>query len=174
MNTPAPKITDPFHEHDVLWGLIKDIRFAMFATRHSNGHIHARPMTTQNAGSNQDASLWFFMPRDAETVTDLLADPAVNVIYADPGKDSYVSVAGKAALVEDEARKRALWSKATEAWFPAGVADPNLALVQVKIDHANYWSVKDSKLVQLFHQAKAAVTGKPPTGLGEHAELRMR
>jgi hypothetical protein len=39
---------------------------------------------------------------------------------------------------------------------------------------ANYWDVKSSKLVQLFAMAKAVVTGKPPTDLGEYGEVRMR
>jgi hypothetical protein len=34
--------------------------------------------------------------------------------------------------------------------------------------------VKESKLVQLYEMAKAAVTGKPPVDLGEHGEVRMR
>jgi hypothetical protein len=45
--------------------------------------------------------------------------------------------------------------------------------VQVRISHAGYWDVRESKLVQLFKMAKAAVTGKPATSLGEHAEVRM-
>ena len=156
-----------------LWDLIKDIRFAMFTTRHGNGHLHARPMTTQNSKLDEDSSLWFFMARSGEPVADLLADPAVNVVYADPGADSYVSISGTAGVVEDLAKKEQLWSKMAEAWFPGGAADPTLALVQVKIIHANYWDVDESKIVQLFKMAKAVVTGKRPE-LGEHAEVRMR
>ena len=29
-------------ERDRLWKMIKDIKFAMFTTRHGNGHLHAR------------------------------------------------------------------------------------------------------------------------------------
>jgi len=60
-----------------------------------------------------------------------------------------------------------------EAWFPKGINDPDLALVRVKISHADYWDVKSSKLVQLYKMAKAAITGKPPTDMGEHAEVKM-
>jgi len=157
-----------------LWDLIHDIRFAMFTTRHGNGHLHSRPVTTQNSKLDEDANLWFFMSRSGEPVADVIGDSTVNVVYADPNKDRYVSVSGTASLVESMAKKQQLWSKLAEAYFPAGVNDPDLALVQVKIIHASYWDVKESKLVQLFHMAKAAVTGKPPTGLGEHAEIRMR
>ena len=68
---------------------------------------------------------------------------------------------------EDAAKKKELWNKITEAWFPGGPTDPDVALVQVRIVHANYWDVKSSKLVQLLAMAKAAVTGKPPADLGE-------
>jgi general stress protein 26 len=156
-----------------LWEMIKDIRFAMFTTRHANGHLHARPMTTQNRSVDENASLWFFMARDSEPAVDLMADPVVSVAYCDPGSDRYVSISGHAALFEDMALKEKLWSKMAQAWFPAGYTDPNLALVQVKIVHANYWDVKESKLVQLFHMAKAAVTGEPPKTLGEHASIHM-
>lgn len=158
-----------------LWRLVKDIRYAMFTTRHGNGHLHAQPMTTQNRhGIEADESLWFFMSKTGDPVDDLKADPVVCVSYADPSKDVYVSVSGTAAMLEDQAKKEHLWSKLAEAWFPGGASDPDLALVQVQIIHANYWDVKESKLVQLFTMAKSAVTGKAPTELGEHGVVRLR
>ena len=162
------------NERDKLWKMIKDIRFAMFTTRHGNGHLHARPMTTQNKALEGDDSLWFFMSKTGDPVDDLQREPLVGIVYADPSSDTYVSVSGTADALDDAAKKEQLWSKVAEAWFPGGPTDPDLALVQVKIIHANYWDVKESKLVQLFAMAKAVVTGKPPTGLGEHAEVRMR
>jgi general stress protein 26 len=159
---------------DKLWKMIKDIKFAMFTTRHGNGHLHARPMTTQNKALEADESLWFFMSKKSGPVDDLKADPTVNVVYASPSSDTYVSVSGTAAMIEDAAKKQQLWGKLNEAWFPGGPSDPDLALVQVRIVHANYWDVKESKIVQLFEMAKAALTGKPPTELGEHGEVRMR
>jgi general stress protein 26 len=157
---------------ELLWDLIKDIKFAMFTTRHNNGHLHSRPMTTQNSKLDEQGSLWFFMSRSGDTVHDFQEDATVNVAYADPGKDSYVSVSGTAAVVDDMTKKEALWSKMTEAWFPGGVTDPDLALVRVDVTHANYWNVKDSKVTQLFKMAKAAVTGTPPK-MGDSGEVRM-
>ena len=56
---------------DKLWKLIKDIKFAMFTTRHGNGHLHARPMTTQNKALDADESLWFFMSKSGDPVADI-------------------------------------------------------------------------------------------------------
>ena len=174
MNDDTGRPHDNASDREKLWALIKGIRFAMFTTRHHNGHLHSRPMTTQNSAVEEDSSLWFFMSRTSEPVADMVTEPIVNVVYADPGKDSYVSVSGIAAVIEDGAKKRLLWSKLNEAWFPGGPTDPDLALVQVRIVHANFWDVKESQIVQLFKMAKAAITGTPPAGMGEHGEIRMR
>ncbi len=174
MNNSPGHTPSPNDARAKLWELIKDIRFAMFTTRHTNGYLHSRPMTTQNRGIDEDSSLWFFMSRANGPVDDVCNDLRVNVVYADPSKDSYVSISGNAALVEDAARKKLLWSKMNDAWFPLGPTDPDLALVEVNIIQAHYWDVKDSKIVQLIKMATAAVTGNPPTKLGEHASVNMR
>lgn len=163
------------NDRDKLWDMVKDIKFAMFTTRHGdNGHLHARPMTTQNGKGDENDKVWFFMARDSDAAQDVEQSPEVNLAYVDPGKDVYVSVSGTAAVVDDDAKKKDLWNKVTEAWFPQGPDDPNLALVCVTITHADYWDVKSSKLVQLFAMAKAAVTGDgPPKDLGDHGRVQM-
>ena len=94
-------------------------------------------------------------------------------LFRMPLADMYTGIHGTAAIVESPVKKAALWSKLVEAWFPQGVDDPDLALVQVRIVHASYWDVHENKLVQFYKMAKAAFTGVPPTDLGEHAEIRM-
>ena len=74
---------------DKLSALIKDIRFAMFTTHKTSGHLHSRPMTTQNKSIDDD-SLWFFMSRSGAPVAEFRGDDQVNVSYADPGSDTYV------------------------------------------------------------------------------------
>lgn len=173
MTPSANNMIDPTEAREHLWEMVRDIRFAMFTTHHREGHLHSRPMTTQNSKMDEHNSLWFFMSRKGEPVADIARDASVNLVYADPGDDTYVSVSGTAAVVEDMAKKEELWTKMAQAWFPGGITDPDLALVQVRIEHANYWDIDESKIVQLFQMAKAAITGKPPTQLGEHAEIKM-
>jgi len=160
-------------QRNTLWRLIKDIKFGMFTTKHSNGHLHARPMTTQNHAIDEHDLLWFFMSRKGDPVADLLASPQVNVVYADASEDTYVSVSGEASLVEDMSKKKELWTLFAKAWFPGGVEDADLALVRVKISHAHFWDIESSKFVQLYTMVKAAVTGTPPTDMGNTGEVRM-
>jgi general stress protein 26 len=156
-----------------LWEMVKDIRYAMFTTRHANGHLHSQPMTTQNRAPDEDDTLYFFMSREHGPVGDLGFDAQVNIVYADPHQDTYVSISGTARVVDDAQQKHRLWSKMNEAWFPQGPDDPDVALVGVRITHADYWDVKSSKLVQLYEMAKAAVTGQRPADMGDRGRVRM-
>jgi general stress protein 26 len=97
----------------------------------------------------------------------------VNIAYANTDDDSYVSVSGHAALLEDQAKKEALFNKMAQAWFPNGPTDPNLGLLAVTVLDAEYWDVDDSKMVQLYKMAKAAITGEPPKNLGEHKKVAV-
>jgi general stress protein 26 len=160
-------------DQQTLWDLIKDIKFGMLTHRHANGELHSHPLTTQNKSVDEDSSLYFFISRKSELGQRIQQDGNVNVSYAHPGKDSYVSVSGQGAIVEDQARKDELFSSMAKAWFPGGATDPDLALLKVAIGHAEYWDVKDSKMVQLAKMAKAAITGETPKNLGEHKELNL-
>ena len=159
--------------HDILWRLIKDIKFCMFTTRHTHGRLHSRPVTTQNHSMDNESVLWFFMSRKSDPIADLTQDPQVNLGYADPSSNSYVSASGHAEVVEDLAKKKELWSMFAKAWFPGGSEDADLALVRVTVSHAHYWDAQSSKIVQLYQLAKAAITGDPPTNLGESGEVLM-
>jgi general stress protein 26 len=166
-------MTDSTNAHAKLWELIKDTRFGMLTHRHSDGQLHSHPLTTQNKSVDEGATLYFFVPKDGDIARHVASDASVNVAYANTDDDSYVSVTGRAAVIDDQAKKEALFNPAAKAWFPGGVTDPNLGLLAVTILDAEYWDVDDSKMVQLFKMAKAAITGETPKNLGEHKKLNL-
>lgn len=129
-----------------LWGMIGGFRLGMLTLRGHDGQLHSSPITTQNGASDRGGVLWFFMSRSGERIRALQAEPEVNVAYADPDADRYVSVSGVARIVEDPAKKREL--------FAAGADDPDLALVGVVVREAEYWDVKSGKAVQLLRLAE--------------------
>lgn len=167
-------MADSSNPRAVLWELIKDIRVAMITHAHTDGHLHAVPMTTANQeGMQEDQHLYFLIAQNSELARCASQHLAVNVAYADPDKDRYVSVAGQARLSDEAALKETLYSPMAKAWFPDGPTDPALRVLVVRAEHAAYWDVKHNKLVQLFAMAKAAVTGEPPKDLGEHQQMRL-
>lgn len=157
-----------------LWDMIKDIRFGMLTLRGADGRLYSRPVPARNGTADHGGVIWFFMSRSGEPVAHLAASPDVNVAYADPDSDIYVSVSGTARLVEDPVKKQELWSLAVKAWFPGGAEDPDLALVAVLVAEADYWDVRANKAVRIFKLARAALTGEEPSDLAEHRRVRMR
>ncbi len=166
MAAPSPSAS-----HQILWDLIKEMRFGMLTHRHPDGSLHAHPLTTQNR-SLDDGVLYFFVSRATELGQRIALDGDVNVTYSDTHKDHYVSVTGHARLNHDLALRERLFNAMSRAWFPGGPTDPNLELVAVQILHAEYWNITESKVTQLFKLATAAVTGQPPR-IGEHQEVHF-
>ena len=154
--------------------LIKDVRIAMLTTVEADGMLRSRPMAMQEA--EFDGDLWFFTRDDAPKVAEIASDPAVNLAFADPDAQTYISLSGRARLVRDREKLEALWRPIYRAWFPDGLDDPHLALLCVEADHAEYWDAASGKLVQAFALAKTLVTGKtdhraPPGTENEKVDL---
>ena len=160
-------------QHEVLWDLISETRFCMLAHRHADGSLHSHPLTTMNKELGEDGTLYFFVSRRGEMGQRLRADGNVNLAYANVDDDTWVSVTGTARVLEDLQKKRELFNPIAKAWFPGGAEDPDMELVEVRIDEAEYWNVKENKLLQLLKMGKAAATGTRPKKMGEHAEVRF-
>ncbi len=165
----APEAAQAARTRQALWALIKDMRFGMLTHRHPDGSLHSHPLTTQNR-SLDDGCLYFFVSRATELGQRITAEGGVNVAYADTHQDRYVSVTGQARINGDRLLREKLFNALAKAWFPGGVDDPTLELLEVRIAHAEYWRISESKVTQLFKMASAAVTGQPPV-IGEHREV---
>ena len=151
----------PDHQEDIqkLGEMIKDIRIAMLTTRDEDGTLRSRPMGTQSA--EFDGTLWFFTHASSPKVDEVEESHQVNVAYSDPNRQRYVSVSGWASIVRDRAKMEQLWEKPLEAFFPKGLNDPDIALIRVAVEKAEYWDGPPSKVVMLVGFAKAKLTGHP-------------
>lgn len=150
--------------------LIKDVRIAMLTTVDRDGTLRSRPMATQT--TEFDGDLWFFTEHDSAKVGEIGREHQVNVSYADPKEQLYVSVSGTAREVRDRAKAEELWHPFLKTWFPQGLDDPNLALLQVNVHKAEYWDSPSSTMVYLYGFAKAVLTGKRPDP-GENEKLSL-
>ena len=158
---------------DKLWGMIKGMRIAMMTTLDENGILRSRPMATLPHAGFDDGTLWFFTRADSSKVHDLQEHWRVNLAYADPGDQSYVSISGVAELVRDRDKIRFLWRDLLGTWFPQGPDDPQVALLKVSIDQAEYWDSPSSAMVYAYGYVKAKLTGEPPNP-GEHAKIAFQ
>jgi general stress protein 26 len=150
--------------------LLKDIRIAMLTTVGEDGSLRSRPMAAPRVAF--DGALWFFSGADAPKVEEAQQHHQVNVSFADPEHQRYVSISGTASPVRDRQKMEALWSPWFRTWFPRGLDEPNLTLLKVDVEKAEYWDAPSSTMVQLYGVVKATLTGKAPQA-GEHAKLAV-
>jgi general stress protein 26 len=136
--------------------LLEGIRVAMLTSLDEQGHLHSRPMWTQEM--DDSGELWFFTSKSSHKVSEVTRDEAVCLSYADPTRDRYVSVTGRAELVFDSEKISELWSPAYKAWFPDGLDDPELSLIRVQVSRAEYWDRPGGRLLQLIGFVKAHLT----------------
>ncbi|WP_242928090.1 pyridoxamine 5'-phosphate oxidase family protein [Pontibacter vulgaris] len=137
---------------------IKDIDIAMMTTVEDDGCLRSRPMRNQTV--KEDGVIWFFTGYESGKSHELQNDSHVNLSYSKPDDNLYVSVSGKATLTKDKQKIDELWNPALKAWFPEGKDDPNIGLIKVTIDKAEYWDSPNSAVVHLIGVAKAAITGE--------------
>ncbi|QDT92579.1 pyridoxamine 5'-phosphate oxidase family protein [Gimesia algae] len=129
---------------ETLREMIRDIHIAMLTTRSEDGGLRSRPMIT--AKHEFEGQLWFFTHADDPKVGEIIKQNAVNLAYADPERDCYISITGQAELVRDQQKIELLWTDELEQWFPQGFADPKLALICVNVSEAEYWDANQNQL----------------------------
>jgi len=155
-----------------LGDLIKDIRIAMLTTAEPDGKLRSRPMATQKA--EFDGTLWFFTRASSPKVDEVEQWHNVNLSYASPDSNTYVSVTGTASLVRDAAKVKELWNPILKAWFPNGLEDPDLALLHVTVQKAEFWDSPSSTMVHIAGFVKAIATGQAYTpSAGEHEKISL-
>ncbi len=127
--------------------LIAQVPVAMLTTTSSRGWLRSRPMIAQSLPF--DGAVWFLTSRSAAKAGEVRDRRQVNVSYASPELDCYVSICGIATLVDDTEQARELWNSSYEPWFPKGIVDPDLVLIRVQAEEAEYWDPSTRKMVRV-------------------------
>ncbi len=152
--------------------LIKDVKIAMLTTVDEDGSLRSRPMATQH--TEFDGGLYFFTRASSPKVDEVDKEHGVNVSYANPSDNTYVSISGTAHLLRDKEKNKELWNPILKAWFPKGLEDPELALLHVHVEKAEFWDSPSSTMVQLAGFVKAIATGHSyKASPGEHQKITL-
>lgn len=138
--------------------LVEEIRICMFITNTAGDQEHTRPMATIEVEDN--GTLWFYTDVRSLKVEEVNSQQAVHLVYAHPGKESYLDVWGSAEIVTDRQLVVDKWSPIVKAWFPDGVNDPNLSLLRIQPVEAYFWEAETGKMVHFLKIAASVVTSE--------------
>jgi general stress protein 26 len=132
-----------------------------------DGKLHSHPMSPQEV--TDDADVRFFIGLQGAQADDLRTNPEVNLAFATAG--SWLSVSGRAVFEEDRAKIDELWNDDVSKWYDGGKDDPNLGLIRVIGDSAQFWGQPGGKVASIAELVKAKVTGQRPEGGSGTTEL---
>jgi general stress protein 26 len=151
--------------------LVKDIDFCMLTTVDEQGDMHSRPMSA-NGDIDPNGDLWFFTGASSQKVIEVRKSPKVNVSFADPANQHYVSITGTAQLVRDRKKIEELWKPEFKMWFPEGQDDPDVALLRISLEKAEYWDSPSSTIGYALSFVSSLVSGKE-ADFGENKKLEF-
>jgi general stress protein 26 len=150
--------------------LIKDIRIAMLSTVTPEGSIHSRPMATQ--ANDFQGELLFLTRQDSGKTDEIAHQSQVSVNYVDTKHQSFVCLSGVATLSKDHATIHELWNPLYKAWFPEGEHDPQITVIRVSVDRAEYWEAPSNAVIRGYQLLKAAAT-RDSSKVGEHQAVSL-
>jgi len=121
--------------------------FAMLATQAADGTMTARPMSN-NGDVEYHGDSYFFAYRDSRKADDIAARPRVVLSYTGAagmlgGPPLFVSVDGRAVLIDDKAQFEAHWTKDLDRYFPGGIDTPGVVMIKVEAERIRYWDGGD-------------------------------
>ncbi|WP_374472278.1 pyridoxamine 5'-phosphate oxidase family protein [Phenylobacterium sp.] len=126
---------------------LKDIDFVMLNTHTDGGEIAGRPMSN-NRDVEYDGDSWFFVDKESRTFADVSRDPKVTLSAQSSkgllGKPPvFLSIEGRAEIIEDRAAFAEHWTSDLDRWWPDGPDTPGIALLKVHATRIHYWDGED-------------------------------
>lgn len=152
--------------------IVKAVDICMLTTVDEGGDLHSRPMSN-NREVEFDGDLWFFTYGSSHKVDEVGRVPKVNASFADVGAQQYASLTGRAEVVRDRAKIEELWLPELRAWFPEGVETPDIALLKVTVERAEYWDGSQSIVAHAVSLVSLLVTGEPAQS-GENEKINVK
>jgi general stress protein 26 len=152
--------------------IVKAVDICMLTTVDERGALHSRPMSN-NRDVEFGGDLWFFTYGSSHKVVEVNRESKVNASFADVDNQLYASLSGNAELVRDRAKIEELWKPQLKAWFPEGVETPDIALLKVTVERAEYWDSSQTWVAHAVGLASSLVTGEPAQ-LGENEKLELK
>jgi len=139
--------------------LIDQNPVCLFCTRiNRNESFCTRPMSAQKV--DDSGNLWFLSASDSKKNAEIIADPAVQLLFRGAEYTDFLSLYGQAEITKDKAVIKELWKPIIKDWFTEGIDDPRITVIKVIPNEGYYWDTKHGKVVGLIKRMIGAATGK--------------
>lgn len=149
------------------YDLMEKIMFCMLTTRAQSG-MRARPMAAHV--ERLENTIHFLTDVDSHKDDEIERNPEVCLAFADSKGQKYVSVSGRATILNDREQIRELFSTPAKAWWD-NADDPSIRILKIEPNSAEYWD-SPGTVVSYIKMIAAAVSDAKPN-MGENEKVRL-
>jgi general stress protein 26 len=153
-----------------VWEIMEEISICMVTT-HAGGTLRARPMHA--IPDRDEGCVWFITDNRGAKDDEIASAPDLCLTFADIADNTYLSVSGRAEMVQSRPKAEELWTAEAQAWWPNGPGDPSIRVLRVVPEAGEYWDTRGSSFTVALKLTAARMTGRPPD-LGEDRKVRLR
>jgi len=82
----------------------------------------------------------FMTDRRTRKVGEIERTGRMTLVYQHDAGGAYVSLVGRAAIIDDVDVKTAIWRPASFKWHPGGPTDPNVVLIEFAAERIETWN----------------------------------
>jgi len=154
--------------HTRVWDIIEKVGVGMLTTRFAGG-LRARPLEPRP--DRAEGVIYFVTDVRGAKDDEIEAAPEVCLVVIDHKDKAYLSITGRASVVDDHAKAAAIWKKTDNMWWK-GPDDPNVRVLRLVPERAELWDGPSNSAAAAFEFAKARLTGKKPN-LGENRKATI-
>jgi general stress protein 26 len=131
---------------------VGEIEIAMLTTVDAAGTLRSRPLRTLQIDA--EGALWFITTISSSKVDAIDEHRRVSLSYCRPARETYVWASGVTQILRDEAKTRELWTPALRPWLAARRGDPEVVLLKVTVEEAEYWDSHRRAVLPLYRAAR--------------------
>jgi general stress protein 26 len=162
---------DP-HQLERVWHIIEKVGVCMFTTRFAGG-LRARPLEARP--DRKAGRLLFVTDVHSTKREELEQSPDVGLAFIDAKEKVYLSITGRARVIEDAELTAIAWRPEDVVWWHGGPHDPDVCVVAVEPFTAELWDGPASSAVAGYERAKARTTlTEPDVGENRKVVVDMR
>ena len=163
-------------EVDDLLRIARDIvdrtPYCMAATVGASGEANARVL--QPGKFKDDWSVRFMTDRRSRKIGEIERTGRLTLAYQNDASAAYVTLVGRATIIDDVEVKKATWNPASLRWHPGGPTDPHVVLVEFVAERIEIWSGSHGVLPDPHKSLWAEALSREPAGWRRHQTLPSR
>jgi len=146
------------HAQQQLDGTIDQFDTAMLITESRQGLVRARPV---HIAEHRAGGVLRFLGRASDAKNEeILHDCRAAVTMQGGGR--FVSLSGRARLSRDREQILKAWGPSQLLWFPDGIDDPELTLIEFSPERGELWNRRGlNRLEYIWKAGKALLRGRP-------------